>query len=549
MRGGDAGSFDGAPARVATGRRARERRAARGRRWRWLRWVALAVGVLVLALAVGVAFIDEPLRKRTEAKINASLKGYHASIGELDLQPFGFALVLKNVTLVKDSAPKPPVLHITRWKTSVHWRALLSGALVADARFEEPRVFVTLTQAQAEAREKVPPSERGWQRAVEAVYPLKINELRIVRGEITYRDEGKMPPVEMRDVDLYATNIRNVRSRPDEYPSPVHLEATLFRTGKLTLDGDADFLAEPNATLRADVDLADVPLAPVEPIAHHWGVELDGGKLKADAKVEYGSRRKQVVVSQATIDGAKVDYVKRSEADEKRLDKAKRATTDAEAAPAVEVDVEKLTIANGTLGFESRTGDRPYRLYLSDLQANLRDFSNRKSERNGNAQVRGKFMDSGNAALDASFGSGKKKPEFKMDVRIEDVDLTKLNDVLLATGGFDVNTGRFSLYSEISVHDGWVDGYVKPMFADLDVYDSRKDADKDIFHKAWEAIVGAAGTVLENRPRDEVATVADLSGPVENPNSSALQILVRLLQNAFFKAILPGLERGEKEKG
>jgi hypothetical protein len=34
-----------------------------------------------------------------------------------------------------------------------------------------------------------------------------------------------------------------------------------------------------------------------------------------------------------------------------------------------------------------------------------------------------------------------------------------------------------------------------------------------------------------------------VSGRVENPQTSTLQVIVRLIQNAFFQAILPGFER------
>jgi len=49
--------------------------------------------------------------------------------------------------------------------------------------------------------------------------------------------------------------------------------------------------------------------------------------------------------------------------------------------------------------------------------------------------------------------------------------------------------------------------------------------------------------VLKNQPRDEVATVADIAGPLEDPNANTLQVILRLIQNAFFKAILPGFDR------
>jgi predicted component of type VI protein secretion system len=92
------------------------------------------------------------------------------------------------------------------------------------------------------------------------------------------------------------------------------------------------------------------------------------------------------------------------------------------------------------------------------------------------------------------------------------------------------------------VKNGRIEGYVKPLFADMDVYDVEQDKDKNVFQQLKEALVGAGTTVLENRPRSEVATVASLSGPVENPNASTLDVILGLLRNAFIKAILPGLE-------
>ena len=41
----------------------------------------------------------------------------------------------------------------------------------------------------------------------------------------------------------------------------------------------------------------------------------------------------------------------------------------------------------------------------------------------------------------------------------------------------------------------------------------------------------------------EVATVAPIAGPLENPKASTWQTFIGLVQNAFFKAILPGFLR------
>jgi hypothetical protein len=129
-----------------------------------------------------------------------------------------------------------------------------------------------------------------------------------------------------------------------------------------------------------------------------------------------------------------------------------------------------------------------------------------------------------------------------MYVRLEDTKLVDMNDVLRAKGGFDVVGGLFSFYSEITVKDGRVEGYVKPFFKDLDVYARWQDAEKPITKQAYEMMVGVAGSVLENRFADQIATRADLSGPVENPDAPTLEIVFGLLRNAFWRALLPGLE-------
>ncbi|HEV8620809.1 MAG TPA: hypothetical protein VGQ79_07270, partial [Nitrospiraceae bacterium] len=106
-----------------------------------------------------------------------------------------------------------------------------------------------------------------------------------------------------------------------------------------------------------------------------------------------------------------------------------------------------------------------------------------------------------------------------------------------------VTAGLFSLYSELSVKNGRVEGYIKPLFRDLKVYDARQDKEKSLFHKLYEGLVGGVARLLENKPREEVATRTDVSGALENPQTSTWQTVVNLVKNAFFKAFLPGFEK------
>jgi hypothetical protein len=81
------------------------------------------------------------------------------------------------------------------------------------------------------------------------------------------------------------------------------------------------------------------------------------------------------------------------------------------------------------------------------------------------------------------------------------------------------------------------------------VYDRRQDADKNVFRQTYEGLVGGVAGLLENVPRDEVATRTEISGPASNPRTSTWQTVINLVQNAFFKAILFGFEQEVEKRG
>ncbi len=49
--------------------------------------------------------------------------------------------------------------------------------------------------------------------------------------------------------------------------------------------------------------------------------------------------------------------------------------------------------------------------------------------------------------------------------------------------------------------------------------------------------------LLENEPREQVATRTDFSGKLKNPDASTWQTVINLIRNAYFDAILPNFEQ------
>ena len=509
-------------------------------------WMAIAIPIaILLVLAYTIAsLIDEPLRRYTEAKMNRALKGYTARIGKLDFHPVGFSLDLYDVVVTQDAHPDPAVIQLGRLSASVHWRALLSGKVVGDIELVKPAIYLNLPQAREEITDPTPVKDRGWQDALQAIYPLKINHFEIQQGDITYVDQGPFKPLRIRDLNLMATDIRN-RPGKDPYPSGVRFSALVFDSGRVTADGRANFLAEPNPTFRGDVELANIELDYFKPITNRYNLWVDKGVLSANGHVEYGLEVRTVTLTRATIDGIQVDYIHTAQtagAERETRQQAKTAVKEANNAPGLVLKIKELQLTRSTVGYVNKAAAPTYRVFLANTDGTLTNLSNQEMEGTAGAKIKGAFMGSGTATAEATFKAEKSGPAFDMSVRVEDVDVTKLNDLFRAYGRFDTASGQFNLYSELTASEGVITGYIKPLFKDLKVYNKEQDKDKSVVRKMYERVVGGVAKVLKNRPREEVATKAEVIGRIDNPKVGTIDAILKLVQNAFFKAILPGFD-------
>jgi hypothetical protein len=227
-----------------------------GRRpWSWLKWPALSLVSLLMLVIFLSFFLDEPIRRYVEHEMNRSMKGYTAHIRAARFHPIGLSLTLKDLSFVQDARPDPPVLQVPRLDASVHWKAVIFGRIVADFVVLNPVLYADRRQVEAEAADPTPLEEHGWQEAFHKIYPLKINRVRISNGRVTYIDEGPFKPLELRGIQVLAENIRNIRSKEHTYPSLLRVVATVFEKGRITIDGHADFLAEPHPGVKANIAL------------------------------------------------------------------------------------------------------------------------------------------------------------------------------------------------------------------------------------------------------------------------------------------------------
>ncbi|MEO6307624.1 MAG: DUF748 domain-containing protein [Nitrospiraceae bacterium] len=424
--------------------------------------------------------------------------------------------------------------------------------LVSDYVISRPILHITLPQAEQELHEDVPVHEKGWRDAVYAFYPITINQFKIDDADVTYVDQDPSKPLHFTHLNFLAGNIRNIRSPNDAYPSDLSLDGTIFGSGQIQMKGHANFLAEPHAGINADLALQHVALEPLLPVTGRYNVEIHGGVLSAEGHLEYTAEGETAAnLKRLSIEHARVDYVHTANTTVKETQAAQAAVKTAknlQNKPQTLIRIEHGAIKDSEFGFVNTAAESPYRVFLSNGELQLENLSNHLTEGSSAVRLMGQFMGIGNTVITGTFRPEKHTPDFDLNIKIDRTQMRAMNNLLRAYGNFDVTAGWFSLYSELRVKNGRVEGYIKPLFKDMKVYDARQDHEKSLFNQLYEGLVGGIAKLLENRPRKEVATQADIGGPLENPQTSTWQTVVNLVRNAFFKAILPGFEREIKTR-
>ena len=517
----------------------------------FLKWLALTVVVLILLAVAGLFIVNRELPVFIEHELNAHVEGYKFKVGQATLAP-NLSLEIRQMTMIQIEHPDPPVAEIPRWRLSIQWSQIFSGVLVSDYVISRPTLHVTLPQAKQELQERVPIHEKGWRDAVYSFYPIEINEFKIEDADVTYVDQDPSIPLHFTHLNLLAGNIRNIRSPNDAYPSDLSLDGNIFGSGRIQMQGHANFLAEPYAGIDADLALQQVALEPLLPITRRYNVQLRGGVFSADGHLEYSAEGETTATLKTlSIEHARVDYVHTPETTVKETHVRQAVVKTAKKLqnkPDILIRIDHGAITKSEFGFVNEAAKPPYRVFVSNGELHLENFSNHLNEGSSSVVLTGQFMGTGDTLMSGTFRPERTSPDFDLTIKIERTQVRAMNNLLRAYGNFDVTAGLFSLYSELRVKNGQVDGYIKPLFRDMKVYDARQDQEKSLFHKLYEGLVGGVAKLLENTPREEVATRTDVSGALKNPQTSTWQTVINLLKNAFFKAVLPGFEKERRSR-
>lgn len=205
--------------------------------------------------------------------------------------------------------------------------------------------------------------------------------------------------------------------------------------------------------------------------------------------------------------------------------------------------INRVEIREGTINYKDESSTPPVDVSLTNVSAlalNLRNSYDSGAVLPASIDVAANVYE-GTMKLGVKLNPLAEQPTFDLNLTVDDTNLVKLNDFFKAYAKVDVNKGTFNLYAEAAAKEGKFAGYAKPLIKDLDIL-GEEDRDDNVLRKMWEAIAGGVGELFENQPRDQVATKIPFEGELEDPNTGVWETIIRVLQNAFIRAIQPAID-------
>ena len=206
--------------------------------------------------------------------------------------------------------------------------------------------------------------------------------------------------------------------------------------------------------------------------------------------------------------------------------------------------LNRLETSDGAVHFHDHHHKPPVDIFMNELKlvaSNLTNVQKKNEELPTLIEATSKTIGGGAFEVQIKLNLLDKVPTFELVGNIKGMDLTAINNFLLAYGGFDVGKGTFTLYASVASKGGTYDGYLKILFKNLHVFVWEKERKKDILHIFWDALVGTVTTLLKN-PNGTLATKVPISGSYGKSQVGTWQAIGSVLENAFVRAMLPRMD-------
>ncbi|MEM6263113.1 MAG: DUF748 domain-containing protein [Bacteroidota bacterium] len=206
--------------------------------------------------------------------------------------------------------------------------------------------------------------------------------------------------------------------------------------------------------------------------------------------------------------------------------------------------INRFGINDGKVSYRDFKSNPPIDIYIHQLQAEATNLSNVTNAQNplpSELSAQGVSVGGGALAIKGRLNVLQQIPDMDYELTFEEADLSAFNDLARAYAFVDVERGNLSIYNELAVQNGEIQGYVKPVITDLKMIKLSEDIQQPV-QMLWEGVAGVLTEIFENQPQDQFATKAPLSGNLEEVETQVWPTIFGIVKNAFFKAVTRKVE-------
>lgn len=203
-----------------------------------------ALPIILITLLVIIRLSLPYFIKNYVNNVLADIPGYYGQVKDIDLSIIRGAYTIHGMYLNTVKANSEiPFLDFKKTDISVEWNALFHGKIVSEIEMSEPTIIYVFEDQQDTTDQA---NTDDWSKALTDLVPIDINQLTINNGKFAFLQLQADPNIDLHlaNVQLSASNLRNVVEKSRTLPSNIHATATSIGNGNVILNGDMNLVKE-----------------------------------------------------------------------------------------------------------------------------------------------------------------------------------------------------------------------------------------------------------------------------------------------------------------
>lgn len=201
----------------------------------------------------------------------------------------------------------------------------------------------------------------------------------------------------------------------------------------------------------------------------------------------------------------------------------------------VPIEINHIEIRTGKLAFVQLSAKPEVNLQITQIELtadNLRSIVEKERILPSPIQASGISSGNGKVFLEGNMNLSKKIPDIDLYFSLENADVTALNSFTNHNAKLDFAGGKLNVFSEVTITNGNLIGYVKPLLTDLKLIGRDDTIPEDL----WEGFAGFFNFILKNKEATSVMTKVPIAGDLKNSETGLWFTVNTIFKNGWIQA-------------